>query len=199
MLSGETRDYLKLAEQELSRVAHITTQTLRFYRQSKAAATVDLCDKMESVLNVFRSRLAGKQIAVETEWEGDARIECFADEMRQVFANFISNAMDATPPGGRLRIRIRKTRFGDFPGTPGVKVVVADTGCGISPEVKEHLFEPFVSTKEVTGIGLGLWVSDGIVRKHKGRIRIRSRADGPPSGTVIQLFLPESGVEGAER
>jgi len=157
---------------------------------------VDLGEVMDSVLAMFRPRLAGKQIAIEQEWEADAVVECFADELRQVFANFISNAMDATPPGGKLRLRIRKSRSR---AAKGVTVTVADTGHGIPAEIKRRLFEPFVSTKEATGIGLGLWVSDGIVRKHKGRIRIRSRAEGEVRGTVIQLFLPESGVESVGR
>jgi signal transduction histidine kinase len=73
----------------------------------------------------------------------------------------------------------------------GVKIVVADTGLGISPAVMEHLFEPFVTTKEATGIGLGLWVSDEIVRKHGGWIRVRSKTEAPRRGTAFEVFLPK--------
>jgi signal transduction histidine kinase len=77
-----------------------------------------------------------------------------------------------------------------------VKVVVADTGHGIPPAVLGRIFEPFVSTKEATGIGLGLWVSDGIVRKHGGAIRVRSNAGIQPSGTVFTIFIPTAAVVG---
>jgi signal transduction histidine kinase len=110
--------------------------------------------------------------------------------MRQVFANLVSNALDATQAGGALRIRIRKTRSWRSGSEEGVKVIVADTGSGIPRSVQEHLFEPFVSTKEATGIGLGLWVSEGIIRKHGGSIMVRSKSGEARHGTVIALFLP---------
>jgi signal transduction histidine kinase len=122
---------------------------------------------------------------------------CFGDEVRQVIANLVSNAVDATAEGGSVRVRVRKAGGCTQDGSPGVTIVVADTGHGIPPEVMAHIFEPFVSTKEATGIGLGLWVSDGIIRKHGGKIRVRSRADMRPTGTVFRIFLPETiSVEG---
>jgi PAS domain S-box-containing protein len=193
-LGSETRGYLKLCEQELSRVAQITTQTLRFHRQSKAAAIADLCEVMESVLVLFKPRFVDRQIAVVQQCEAGAQTECFADEVRQVFANLVGNALDATQSGGRLLIRIAKAHAWDARRTPGVKVIVADTGHGIAANIKPRLFEPFVSTKEATGVGLGLWVSEGILRKHQGRIRIRSSASADRHGTVISLFFPRSGA-----
>jgi signal transduction histidine kinase len=70
-------------------------------------------------------------------------------------------------------------------------VVVADNGSGIAPEHFEHLFEPFYTTKTDSGTGLGLWLSLGIVRKHGGNIRVRSRTQGAWTGTVFSIFLPE--------
>jgi signal transduction histidine kinase len=72
----------------------------------------------------------------------------------------------------------------------GVKIAVGDTGHGIPAEVLEHIFEPFVTTKEKTGIGLGLWASDEIVRKHGGWIRVRSLSEGRVSGTAFAIFIP---------
>jgi len=74
----------------------------------------------------------------------------------------------------------------------GVRVTVADTGEGISPDIESHLFEPFQTTKELTGTGLGLWVSKGIVEKHGGRIRTRTRR-GLGHGTVFAVWLPVNG------
>jgi signal transduction histidine kinase len=71
-------------------------------------------------------------------------------------------------------------------------VTLADTGTGISPEHQTRLFEPFYTTKKESGTGLGLWLSEGIIRKHRGRIRVRSCARPGHSGTTFSLFLPES-------
>ena len=71
-----------------------------------------------------------------------------------------------------------------------MRVVVADNGPGISREMQPQIFEPFFTTKASKGTGLGLWVVRGIVAKHKGRIRLRSRTTPGKSGTVFSVFLP---------
>jgi PAS domain S-box-containing protein len=193
-LDPETRGFLRIAEQELERVTHITTQTLRFHRQAKAAAHADLTETMNSVLTLFGPRLMARRIEVKREMEEGACVTCFDDELRQVFANLVSNSLDATADGGRLRIRVRPTQA---TSRPGVRVTVADTGYGIPHKVRARIFEPFFSTKDTTGIGLGLWVSDGIIRKHRGRIQLRSSTEGDRHGTVMSLFFPMDGVDGS--
>jgi PAS domain S-box-containing protein len=195
-LSDETKAYLQTAEQELRRVAHITAQTLQFHRQSTSPAATDLCDIVDSVLALFGRRLTSKNIRVNAECDRGTVATCFSDEMRQVVANIVSNALDAMPHGGVLRVRVRKTRGWARDHQPGVKIVVADSGHGIPAGVRDRIFEPFVSTKEATGIGLGLWVSDGIVRKHGGAIRVRSRVEAQPTGTVFAIFLPSASMIG---
>jgi len=115
--------------------------------------------------------------------------------LRQVFANLIGNALDATPHGGKVRLRIKYAGSCDGTGSRGIRVVVADTGHGVPFEVRKKLFEPFVSTKGTTGTGLGLWVTESIVRKHGGQIAFRSRTDPSQHGTVFTLFLSVDGVE----
>jgi signal transduction histidine kinase len=193
-LKTDTKSYLQTAEEELRRVAHITTQTLRFHKQSHSPAATDICDIVDSVLILFGQRLASRNIRVNAECERGAVATCFGDEMRQVIANIISNAMDAMPHGGSLRVRVKRTRNWSKERPAGVKIVVADSGHGVSPTVMEHIFEPFVSTKESTGIGLGLWVSNGIVLKHGGTIRVWSRANAQPSGTVFTVFIPSASI-----
>ncbi len=189
-LREETRDYLKTAEQELLRVSHMTTQTLQFHRQSNTPARVDVSEIVEFVLELFRGRLASKNIVVNAECERGAFATCIGDEVRQVVANLVGNAMDAMPEGGRLRVRVRGTRGWVEGWVEGVKIAIADTGHGIPAVVLEHIFEPFVTTKEKTGIGLGLWASDEIVRKHGGWIRVRSLSEGTVSGTAFAIFIP---------
>jgi PAS domain S-box-containing protein len=185
-LRTDTKTYLQMAEQELRRVSHITTQSLRFHKQSNSAMRVDISELVESVMVLFGRRLADKNIQVESKCERGSSLTCFADEVRQVIANLISNALDATGAGGRIRVRVKSTQ-----SPAGVRIVVADTGHGIEPRVLQHIFEAFVSTKGDTGIGLGLWVSDGIVRKHGGQIKVRSRHGGRYAGTTFRLFLPD--------
>ena len=191
-LSAETKMYLQTAEQELLRVAHITTQTLRFHRQSISPASTDICDIVDSVMALFRGRLESKDIQVKAECARGSIAICFADEIRQVIANIVGNALDAMPHGGTLRLRVKRTRSWALDRDHGVKIVVADSGHGIPPAVLDRIFEPFVSTKEATGIGLGLWVTEGIVRKHGGSIRVRSQASSKPSGTVFTIFIPST-------
>jgi PAS domain S-box-containing protein len=197
-LGQETRTYLQMAEQELARVAHITTQTLRFHKQSKSSSVADLSGTMDSVLVLFGRRLAAKQIRVEREMEAGASAVCFEDEIRQVFANLVSNSLDAMGDGGRLRVRIRRAISPCAERRPGVRVTVADTGCGIPAGAQKKIFEPFFSTKDATGIGLGLWVSEGIIRKHEGSLRMKSSVDPERHGTAMSLFFPEAGPQRKE-
>jgi len=113
--------------------------------------------------------------------------------LRQVVANLVSNSIDATAAGGRLVVRARRSRDWVHSQREGVRITIADTGSGMSEEVRERLFEAFFTTKGATGTGLGLWVSHEIILKHQGIIHVRSRAaaDGRPSGTAFQIFFPD--------
>jgi PAS domain S-box-containing protein len=193
-LSEITRNYLRTAEQELARAAHVTTQTLQFHRQSTAPALTELSEIMDSAVSLFAPRFKACEIDIEREYAAGTALYCCGDELRQVFANLLSNALDATRNGGRLRIRIRAAHAWDGANTPGLRVSVGDTGSGIPKEVRTRIFEPFLSTKELTGTGLGLWVSEGIVHKHKGSIRLRSRTEGLHRGTVFSIFFPLDGL-----
>jgi len=189
-LSGHTRKLLEAADQELTRVAQFTTQTLRFHKQSHSPAPADLCEIMDSVFAMYTPRFRNSSIQLEQEYLTHTRLRCFNSELRQVFANLVGNALDAMAPGGRLTIRIRLARALDGSGESGIRVVIADTGHGIPADLQKRVFEPFMSTKETTGVGLGLWVSEGIVKKHGGRIALRSSTNAQRHGTVFSLFFP---------
>jgi PAS domain S-box-containing protein len=193
-LSNETRLYLKMADQELTRVAQLTTQTLRFHRQSVAAEEADLSELMDSAYELFTSRFEACGIKIQREYRPGMMLFCRGDELRQVFANLLSNALDAMRHGGTLRIRIRTGHSWGRDASIGVRVVVCDSGSGIPVELRKKIFEPFVSTKADTGTGLGLWVSEGIVKKHRGRISLYSDTSATHHGTVFSIFFPLDGI-----
>jgi PAS domain S-box-containing protein len=207
-LSPQTSRFADLAQQEVARVSEITQQALRFYRQSTLPTRSNVRELLESVLRLHLGRLQTLQVELIREYESDLPLFCFAGELRQLFANLVGNALDAmTPGGGRLIVRARMVHQ---PGGAGIRVSVADTGSGIQPDAMHHIFEPFFTTKESTGTGLGLWVSDQIIRKHNGTVRVRSRAagfspNGVRPGTVFTVFFPsadsdpESHAEAASR
>ncbi len=191
-LPDDARGFLELAQRELDRVAQITVQTLRFYRRSTQTTHTDLHELLETVLALLDSRVRRMQIEVTRDWGAIPLMLVHDGEVRQVFVNLIGNAIDALGEGGRLWLRTAVSR--DWAtGRRGVRVSVADDGTGMSKATLMRIFEPFYSTKGVTGTGLGLWVSREIVDKHQGSLRVRSRerAEGRRGGTVFSLFLPQ--------
>jgi PAS domain S-box-containing protein len=186
-LSAETRAFLTTADRELQRVAHVTTQTLRFHRQSKLPAHEDMGALMDSAVGLFEGRMETLGVALMREYRTAERLFCCGDEMRQVLANLLSNAVDATRKGGKVRVRISKMSAVNEPESAGLRISVADTGHGVPKDLQTKIFDPFVTTKDATGTGLGLWVSAGIVQKHGGRIAMRSKEG---AGTVFSVLLP---------
>lgn len=192
------RSYLETAQKELDRVAQITVQTLRFHRQSSRPVATRVTDLIETVLALFDSRMRRQEISVSRRFREAAPIIAFEGEVRQVIVNLLGNAIDAMQVGGCISIRTAGTRDW-LTGRPGLALSVMDSGSGMSSEVIARLFEPFFSTKGITGTGLGLWVSREIVDRHYGSIRVRSRvANGTvPGRTVFRVFLPADGVPAA--
>ncbi len=134
------------------------------------------------------------QVKVELRKRALKPVRCFEGEIRQVVNNLIGNAIDAMhPTGGRLLIRSREATNW-LTGGQGLMLTFADTGGGISPQVLKKIFDPFFTTKEMNGTGLGLWVSQEIVTRHHGALRVRSRQREGCRGTVFTLFLPFDAV-----
>ena len=189
---GEMKTYAALAESELARVSEITTQTLRFHKQQTLPAPADLGEMLKSVLRLHASRLQSRAVVLAMRVRPTPEVRVLEGDVRQVLNNLIRNAYEAMPRGGRLLIRVRGARSPQT-GQSGARVTIADTGTGFLPRNREHLFEPFYTSKEITGTGLGLWISKGIVDKHAGHLAMRSRleeADERPHGTVFSLWLP---------
>jgi PAS domain S-box-containing protein len=183
-------EFLSAAEAELRRVGVIANQTLRFHKQSTRPRSVTCEDLFESVLSIYQGRMAGDHVRLEKRKRARLPVVCFDGEIRQVLSNLLGNAMDAMGSGGG-RILLRSRDGHEWrSGRSGLIMTVADTGSGIAPDALARIFEAFFTTKEVGGTGLGLWVSQEIIARHEGRLRMRTSTQPGRSGTVFMLFLP---------
>jgi PAS domain S-box-containing protein len=192
-LSGPALDYVQMAEHQTRRIADIAQKTLRFYRQSTLPVRAKVTELVDSILDLYKARMMTLNIQLECDLDPEATLFCYEGEIRQVLANLVGNAIDATSSGGRLIVRARRSHGWTDGHACGIRLTVADTGSGMTPEVRGRIFEAFFTTKEAIGTGLGLWVSQEIIEKHRGLVNVRSRAagDGQSSGTVFHLFLPD--------
>jgi two-component system NtrC family sensor kinase len=179
------RAYAQEALSELSRLTHIARQSLGFYRELTGPTTFDLNESLEDTLNIYLKRFGAKNIRVEREYAPQLNITAVKGEIRQVISNLLVNAYDAVTENGTLRVETNRTDEDD------VQFRVINTGPGIAEDVLPYIFEPFFSTKDGTGTGLGLWVSESIVRKHGGTIQvINPTPDDPDPRTTFQVTLP---------
>jgi PAS domain S-box-containing protein len=189
-LDNAARNYLRLAQGELHRAAHVTKQMLAFHRHSSSPKVINLVELLDNVLDLYGPATRSAGVSVVRRYEGVDTICAFPEEIHQVFANVIRNAIEAVPQGGTITLHVFASHEWNGVRRPGARVVVADTGPGISPENRERIFDPFFTTKGENGTGLGLWISSGIILKHGGSIRVRSRTRKDRSGTVFNVFLP---------
>ncbi len=189
-LDPEARELARMAESELMRISHITKQTLSFYRESQRPTQVALSQVLEDVIGIHarRIQLAGIELRKQIECQG--LINGFPGEMRQVFLNLIGNAIEAMSEGGTLTVRLYSSVDYRNGFSPGFRVSVFDTGSGIDLRHKRKIFEPFFSTKDTKGTGLGLWVTRGIVLKHEGSLHFRSIFSGGRAITCFSAFIP---------
>ena len=185
-LSDSTSQHIELAQRELERVAHITKQTLGFYRETGTPSKIDLREVADGVVNLYMSKLEDKDIRLERRYLTQVLVYAIEGEVRQILSNLLSNGIDAVPAHGYIRLRVSGPSALDHL-RPELCLTVSDNGAGIDPKHFEHIFEPFFSTKVSTGTGLGLWVTQQLVKRHDGRIRARSKMG---VGTVFRVFLP---------
>jgi two-component system NtrC family sensor kinase len=186
----EVLRYLDLIQKESRRCGDIVRNLLLFARPSGAAMVQTPCNPLverATMLVRHHLELAGIELQLELI-KGDDRLVCDGDQIQQALVAMLVNAVEAMPNGGTLAVR------GETTGRE-VRVRIADTGVGIPPDVLPNIFEPFFSTKEDggSGVGLGLAVVFGIVQRHGGRIEVDSKVG---LGTTFTLVLPRDGPRG---
>ncbi len=178
------------AGSELQRVARIVKQSLSYYREGSSQQIIDLSALTEDSLQVFSEKIRHAGVTVTRKLTPGTGMMGFADEVRQVVDNLLLNAVEASVNGGRLIVCVRPSRDWNNPAQVGARLSIADTGGGIPQESMARVFEPFFTTKPEKGTGLGLWVVRGVLARHGGGIKIRSRRHESKSGTVVSIFWP---------
>lgn len=193
-LPPKTADELAKITDLADRVARIAQGLLSYCRPATGpAAPLDLRVPIRKALAAIETpaATAGVQIA---EYLRDPLPDVWANagEMEQVFLNLFLNSLDAMPRGGTLSVTAGVDDDGRCSAKPGLLILVEDTGCGVPDEIRDRVFEPFVTTKESgRGTGLGLSICLGLVRSNGGQIDLESE---PAGGTIVRLRFADRGA-----
>ena len=175
--------FLEIARKETERVSHIIRQMLGFARRSGEVDWVDVNQLIEETLVLLEKKMKQLRIRVNRNFdESLPKIRARADQLRQVFLNLIINAQQAITGGGEITI---STLRYEPALQPSIIVQLSDSGVGINEGDLTRIFDPFFSTGK-KGTGLGLWVTQDIVRQHGGRIEVSSEVG---RGTVFTIVL----------
>jgi PAS domain S-box-containing protein len=175
--------FLEIARKETERVSHIIRQMLGFARRAGEVDWVDVNQLLEETLVLLEKKLKQQRIHVAKNLDTALPlVRARADQLRQVFLNLILNAQQAIEGGGEIQI---STARNEQALQPSILVQLSDTGVGIPQDDMGRIFDPFFSTGK-KGTGLGLWVTQDIVRQHGGRIEVNS---GVGRGTVFSIVL----------
>ncbi|PWT88834.1 MAG: hypothetical protein C5B55_12370 [Blastocatellia bacterium] len=185
---GKNARFLEIARKETERVSHIIRQMLGFARRSGEVDWVDVNQLLEETLVLLDKKMRQAHIRTVRDLEPSLpKIRARADQLRQVFLNLLINAQQAIGNDGQ--IAIWTSRY-EQALQPSILIQISDTGIGIDEDDLPRIFEPFFSTGK-KGTGLGLWVTQDIVRQHGGRIEVSSdRRNGNVFTIILQLDSP---------
>jgi signal transduction histidine kinase len=179
----KVRNYLRLAREQTATRSQMSANVLGFARGSLLARSTCLVAVAEAALRIHQKTIEAKKIHIVKNFPESLNAQVHSGEILQLFSNLIANALDALPPEGTLWLKLRKRR-------DQVHLVVADNGHGMPSEIVAQVFQPFFTTKEDRGTGLGLSLSRKVVDHHCGEIRLRSSVRPGKSGTMFKITLP---------
>ncbi len=180
------KESMRIIDEETSRIASIIQQLVDFSRAEMVnLQRLDINDLLQDLVKIMRESYQEQGITMILDLsESPVYANVDIDKIKQVVINLIKNAVEAMPDGGEIRLA---TRLREKDGKNLVSVEVADTGAGISEDVKKHIFEPFYSSRGLSNSGLGLSVSYGIIKALGGDIAVESTGG---KGTTFTVFLP---------
>lgn len=179
----QVRSYMRMAEDQLRHLSRIASQTLSFAKLSQEHKPIDLVTLAESALRIHQQTIEAKRIHVVRKLPKDLVANLQGSRILQVLSNLIANALEAMPEKGQITVCVKKC-------SGCVELTVADNGYGIHPDTREKLFQPFFTTKESGGNGLGLSLSKRIVEEHHGKLFVRSSVRPGRTGSVFKMRLP---------
>ncbi len=178
---------LNSAQESLWRVTKITRQMIGLYNRNAQAGHIQVEQVVEDTLENLDSRIRAKGIHFENRL---APCEFYGIDLdlRQLITALLENAVEQCH--SQVRVRLSASSSLSENSRPGFRLIIADDGPGIAPEYREHIFEPFFSTKTEKASGLGLWMARGITNKYGGSIRVRSTTEKGASGTCVVVVMP---------
>ena len=179
---------MEVIEQEIDRMARLVSALLQFSRRTqKFVSTVNIEEEVEKTIDLIYYHMRKQNVKIVRDFSPDIpNIQGDRQQLIQVFLNLFTNASDAMPEGGILKISISLSQ------EKQVVIAISDTGSGIHPDILTRIMEPFFTTKgEGKGTGLGLSICKRIVEEHEGSIRIES-SGVPGEGTTVHIVLPVS-------
>jgi signal transduction histidine kinase len=191
----EAINTIDLVERGIEHLSKLTVDVTQFSRTKRLTRSdVELHALLEGSLELIFDRLSEKNTPLEKHYTTDSTLgQWDDDQLRQVFVNLVTNALDASPEGAPVRLTTEVVSMAPAArngkdGTPSsfARVVVADSGAGMDEQTRARVFEPFFTTKR-RGTGLGLAIAKQIVEQHGGRITVRSH---PGKGTEFTVDLP---------
>jgi len=184
------RQQIKLASEEVGRISQIVRNMLGFNRSFATPIPIRVSEVLDAILLLYDARIRTANVVVHKRYDIPGTVVAQPVELRQIFSNLIVNAVDASQRGARLKIHVKPSRDWKQPDVRGVRILIADSGVGISREDQGRIMNPFFTTKGERGTGLGLWVTRGIVEKYGGSIRFHSTTRPGRHGTCFSVFIP---------
>lgn len=182
----KVRRYAELAQEQLTTVTRIVSQTLSFARVSASPRRNNLVELAETAIRIHQRPIHSRRINLVRKVPDELIAEVHSGEILQLLSNLIVNALDAMPNEGTLHLRLRESK-GE------VHIVIADNGHGIPEEHRARVFEPFFTSKGERGTGLGLSITKKIIDHHGGRIAMRSSTRVGRNGTTFKIRIPNAG------
>ncbi len=187
----EALDFLSAAADEVTRVSQISRQILSFHRETRDPVRVPIAELVEDVMALSARAASDKHLVVRTEFDRKLVVIGFPARLRQAFSNLIRNAIEASPQGGALQLRVSRGSLRLLADSvPAVRISIADAGPGIPLAIQPRIFEAFFTTKQQKGSGVGLWLTSAIIQEHGGRLQMHSSTGPGATGTCLSVLLP---------
>jgi len=180
--TDESKSYAELMKSEVDRLNRTISGLLQFARPREpdfVSTTLD--DLVSKTVALTEADFANNSLDFHYQCNTNVHISADPDQLLQVLMNLLQNSIAATPPGGEVSLQVTEDE-------QHVRIIVSDTGCGMTEESQQKMFDPFFTTRK-TGTGLGLAVSHQIIEQHNGSFEVKS---APDKGTTITIVLPKS-------